>query len=259
MIIRWRPIHTSSELPVLLLGMRNDLLWGIYRGDGSDYYIKRPGFVHAARPAGADLPDETRRRWTAEQARAYLRYHVADSRTARTAVRLTDGAWPIAAYVLTVKPHATSQLAQEWTARLIPEGDPAEIGYAYVTSRAELKPEQVDRILRDPLNLDCWALSDTSGFIYASVGTSGASDWAACRGDVHDGEAFFRDSAGVAWPMPHRAYEGYNCGYAGGGPEEISCRPLHIYSSTPPLTYRPPCRMTLIPHCGLKSRHKTRR
>ena len=54
----------------------------------------------------------------------------------------------------------------------------------------ELEPEQVDRILRDPLNLDCWALSDASGVIYASVGTSVPAPGQLVEATFSDGEAF---------------------------------------------------------------------
>jgi hypothetical protein len=59
-------------------------------------------------------------------------------------------------------------------------------------------------LLRDPRNPDCWALRDTSGVIYASVGTSVPATGQLVEATFSDGEAVFQDSAGIAW---HRAAE----------------------------------------------------
>lgn len=179
-----------------------------YAGTGHDGLPERPGLCQAAvadidwsAPAPAALSE-------AEQ--ALLLHHPYSGAAPWVKYAMT---WGVIEDTMTFTPATAGRLAQEWISRLAPAGR-TELGHSWLCQAYNIPPEDATALC-DPLWPDQWiiAFGDTmcATVSYRVVAASGQLvEFFAAEDNV----AFFRDSAGRAWPMPSRGQ--YR---TGGGPD----------------------------------------
>lgn len=172
---------------------------------GHDHYREFPGFCHAA-VADMEFARQHSPR-TAGEASLLLHQEVANPITARRAAVVAGGA-PIAhsAYVIDDQ-IAGNELIASWFSRLRRATRRDEIGFHLALSHLPAEVGDADSLPStsyycDPLWPDCWIAAEGNTAV-TTVGTSVPATGYLTHVYVTSRAAFFRDSAGVVWPLPY--------------------------------------------------------
>ena len=104
------------------------------------------------------------------------------------------------------------------------DADPESLGAIFAEQM--LTPEQEGQPRTwwyDPQNpRGCWITETLDGTYHATVGTTVPATGRLQEFELESGlAAFFRDDAGMVWPIPPRGLDYFNSGYAGTGPQEL--------------------------------------
>ena len=199
----------------------------IYRADGPDVPggQQRPGLTQAAYPRYVITENPPApNTWDIS---LLLNRHIPsrDARlAARRCLRHRPELRPLIAYTIRTCPDR-GQLAAEWVRRLEQiDADPESLGAIFAEQM--LTPEQEGQPRTwwyDPQNpRGCWITETLDGTYHATVGTTVPATGRLQEFELESGlAAFFRDDAGMVWPIPPRGLDYFNSGYAGTGPQEL--------------------------------------
>lgn len=189
-------------------------------------FLETAGFVHG----GCDIGNQdVVPAWTWDQAIAVMHHHVESPSAAAAVVDLINPS-PAAHYIFVVTEDECegSAMAREWVRGLEKHLKPVELGHLKAARRAGRTP--IGYYANHENDRDCWAAVDQFGTVYATVGTRVPAQGRLESAEVLSTEAaFFRDSDGRVWPIPHQDSNSFNAGYGGGGPAELS-RAIHLLS-----------------------------
>lgn len=117
-------------------------------------------------------------------------------------------------------------LATEWVDRLEPlAGDPQTLGATFAEIMLSGSDDHQLTWWTSRQDPNCWVIKTADDVVYATVGTKVPATGHLREFELQVGRgraAYFRDSAGVVWPMPPRGFAYHNCGYNGTGPIELA-------------------------------------
>lgn len=157
-----------------------------------------------------------------------LHHPVTDTTLADRALAAAKG-HPVITEVMTITPKlAGHPLVSRWCAGLVPASTDRrqELGNHLLermrTGSSTSPTAPVTHWYAHEQDPNIWAVQTQDGTVYTTVGSSVPASGRLRTALVTDDAAFFETTSGVAWPLPHKALGGYNAGYDGAGPQDLT-------------------------------------
>lgn len=212
-----------SKLVDIINRRREDvIISNAQAGGDASYMTEQPGYTIAARPLFRlpEVPDEP----APNHIRWLLHQQIADPVVADQAASVLNPQpelEPIVKYTfMTV---TRDGLAAEWASRLTRRRTPESLELGYAFARRGLSTGRApESWWSDPEIPDMWIIRDDEGRLHATIGVSVPASGYLTELEVRQESTFFRDSAGVVWPMPAPTFGYYLCGYPGNGPRQLT-------------------------------------
>ena len=218
----------SSTLRGIVTALANDIASELARsalGEAKDY-AEHPGLIQAAIP-DADPARPPRRRRPGDIA-LLLHHRVADEEIAERALAVISG-HPVVTATMTIRPElAADPMVSHWCdgLRTVAAERHEELGYRLLLRlRPSAANEQRTPVIRwctHRSDANIWAVTTENGTIHATVGSAVPASGHLTSALVTSSAAFFETNTGEVWPLPHMHLAGYNAGYDGSGPRDLT-------------------------------------
>jgi hypothetical protein len=190
-------------------------------------YPENPGLRHAA-VADAD-PERPRLNRRLVEIALVLHHRLSDHRLADRALTAIGG-HPAVTAVMTIDAElaAAEPMVARWCDGLRPvdTAQRDELGYRLLD---ELRPAAtaepttpVRQWCTHRSDSNVWAVITEDGTVHTTVGSAVPASGRLISVHITADAAFFETSTDEVWPLPHRHLAGYNAGYEGSGPQDLT-------------------------------------